>query len=88
MKILNDISNALLHRRELRVAYQSPCNPGYAQVQKVLAEKLGTPEEVIVVRHLTNPFGSSEFFIEAFVYESAVHKEKFEPKPKQKKGVS
>lgn len=86
MNILSELSNSLLHRREVQAVYQGQGNPGYAHVQKMLAEKLGSGEDVIVVKRLTNPYGSSEFLIEAFVYESSSHKEKFEPKPKAKKG--
>lgn len=84
MNIIHQSHNTLLHRKEISGSYASASNPGYAVVQKALAEKLGVGEDTIVIKRLSNLYGSSEFSIEAFAYDSAAHKDKFEPKPKQK----
>ena len=85
MNVISETHNVLLHRRELHVVYPSASNPGYAAVQKALAEKLGASEDTIVVKHLTNPYGSSEFVIDVFVYDSVAMKQKFELRKKNTK---
>lgn len=86
MNITTDVKNALLHRRELTLLYPSASNPGYAVVRKAVAETMGSADDVVVIKRLTNSYGSSQFLVEAFVYDSAEARQKFEPRPKAKKG--
>lgn len=86
MNITHDTKNSLLHRREIKGLYASASNPGYVAVQKILAESAGVSDNVIVVKRITNAYGSSDFLIEAFVYDSPESLQKFEPKPKAAKG--
>lgn len=86
MNITTDVKNVLLQRRELTLTHPSASNPGYDTVLKVLAEKMGSTDDVVVIKRLTNAYGSSDFLIEAFVYDSAEARQKFEPKPKATKG--
>ena len=86
MNLLDETSNLLLNRREVRCAYPSVGNPGYASVLTALAQKLGVAEDVVVIKQLVNSYGTSDSVVYAFVYNSVDAKQKFEPKPKAKKG--
>ncbi len=86
MNITHDTNNPLLHRREIKGLYPSASNPGYTAVQKILAESTGVADTMVVVKRISNAYGSSDFLIEAFVYDSLESLQKFEPKPKAAKG--
>jgi len=89
MDILNETKNELLKRREILVALESESNPGLENSKKSLAEKFKAEFDSIAVKHIKNNFGTNEFLIEAFIYESQADKEKIEPriKPKKKAGA-
>ena len=87
MKTITDFNNSLLHRRELTVVHICDSNPGYLLANKLVAEHAESPEEFVVINHITNSFGFSEFLIQAFVYDSLESKQKIEPRPKQKKAA-
>lgn len=86
MNLLEETSNSLLNRREVRCAYPSAGNPGYASALTALAQTLGVAEDVVVIKRLVNSYGVSDSIVHAFVYHSVDAKQKFEPKPKAKKG--
>jgi ribosomal protein S24E len=87
MKILKEIKNDLLKRKEIQFVIESEKNPGLEGSKKVLIEKIKSPEENIVVKFVKSKFGTQEFLVEAFVYNSKEDKEKVEPKIKSKKKV-
>lgn len=87
MNILNDKTNELLKRREIKFKIDSESNPGYEGAKKVVTEKLKVPHENIAIKFVKNNFGTKEFTIEAFIYHSIKDKELIEPKPKAKKGA-
>ncbi len=80
-----DFRNELLKRREVKFAVESEKNPGFEFVVKEIAEKFKTSEENVAVKSLKNNFGSNNFLVEAFVYDSLDDKNKIEPGPKVKK---
>ena len=82
---MKDLKNPLLNRREVQITIKSGSNPGFQKSQKMLAEQLHIPEEQVAVRGVYGKFGSSEFLIDALVYNSVKDKERFEPKKKEKK---
>lgn len=85
MKILQDFKNDLLKRRELVVDIQSESNPGMQGAVKALVDEFKAEENCIVVQKIDSKFGSDNFIISAFIYDSAADKGKIEPRPKQKK---
>jgi ribosomal protein S24E len=85
MEIRKDFSNSLLKRRELELVLTDEKNPGFAKVQKKIAEKFKSSEENVVVKKVASGFGVNEFKVDAFVYEDATAKEDVEPKIKEKK---
>ena len=87
MKIERDFKNDLLKRRELEVLMDADSNPGFEGAKSMLAGELKVSEDVIVVRGVKGHFGSNEFLVDAFIYDSVEDKEKTEPKPKVKKEV-
>jgi ribosomal protein S24E len=85
MKVIREINNDLLKRREVVLENEYESNPGVSGVLKDIATHFKADENTIVVRKVGSSFGSGEFVIDAFVYDSAEQKEKIEPKKKEKK---
>lgn len=77
--------NQLLHRKEVNASVESSANPGFADVQKQIAEHFKVGEDMVVVRSVRNRYGTHMFTIEASVYDSADAKMMIERKPKEKK---
>jgi ribosomal protein S24E len=86
MEIHSDTKNTLLKRREVKGAIQAETNPGFEQVKQALAKVSKSDAENIAIKYLKNNYGSDEFLVEAFIYDSKEHKDSIEPKPKAKKG--
>ena len=84
MNIIKDFNNELLNRREMEFSFSSPTNPGFDGAMKKLCEK-GVSEDVSVIKSIKGEYGSENFFVEAFVYNSVESKTKVEPKKKEKK---
>lgn len=70
MNIKTDVKNELLKRQELVLEVEDKKNPGFDEVRKQIAEKMGKPEENIDVKKVEGSFGKKIFRIEAYVYES------------------
>jgi len=85
MKVIDDFRNDLLSRREIKAVVSSSGNPGFAEAGKMVSESLKAVEENIVVRNVLSKFGRDSFLIDAYVYDSEEHKNKIEPKKKEKK---
>lgn len=85
MEILNETKNNLLKRTELQLKVPSKINPGFEQSKKSISEKFKAELDNIAVKRVINNFGTNEFLIEAFIYESLADKERIEPKLKAKK---
>ncbi len=85
MKVLTDIKNPLLKRREVKLVVDSIGNPGFASAMKLVSEQFKAKEEAIVVNNVKGKFGRDTFLIDAMVYDSKEDKDKIEPKPKVKK---
>lgn len=87
MRILEDNKNSLLKRREIKFVMESVSNPGFENSKNVLAEKVKTEKENIAIKFIKNNYGTRDFVIEAFIYDSKQDREKIEPKVKEKKKV-
>lgn len=86
MEIVSDFTNALLKRKEIVASHNYESNPGIAQATKDVADLLNVGEDVVVIKKVGSSFGSGEFLIEAFVYDSLKSRELMEPRKKEKKG--
>jgi ribosomal protein S24E len=85
MKLVKEIENELLKRKEVIVSAEYDSNPGYQKIMKEILGKFKVEEEVVVIKKLENRFGSKEFLAAAFIYENIKDKERIEPKKKVKK---
>jgi len=85
MNVISEFRNDLLKRKEMIFSDSYDSNPGFAQVGKDVASETKADEAVVVVRGIKSEFGSNEFIVDAFVYDSIKDKEKIEPKKKEKK---
>lgn len=82
MNITKKHRNALLKRHEISAVLLEKANPGSAQARSMLAAELKVAEELIALKKLRNTFGSNEFQIEAFVYDSLADLQRIEPQAK------
>lgn len=85
MKTLYDFKNGLLKRRELIVNLKSESNPGMQGAIKAIAAGFKSEEDKVAVKKIDSQFGSDNFIITAFIYDSVESKTRIEPKIKQKK---
>ena len=85
MKPIKDFRNDLLKRKEVLFSINADTNPGSVKMQQECAHHFKVEAENVVVKKLWNNFGSKEFFIEAFIYDSIDDKQKIEAKQKSKK---
>ena len=82
-----DFYNSLLKRREVIAILSSIGNPGIVQSSKFISEKFKVGEDVISVKRIENNYGSKEFSVHAFIYDSLDDKAKVEPKLKEVKAA-
>lgn len=82
MKIVKKFRNNLLKRDEVSSILLEQSNPGFNKARSLLASELKVTEDLIALKAVRSKFGSSEFTIEAFVYDSASDKQRVEPQPK------
>ena len=85
MKIINDVRNDLLKRREVGFIIEDKSNPGFTSSLKLVSEKFKSEEDRIALKAVKSKFGRDTFLIESFIYDSKEDKERIEPKKKEKK---
>ena len=85
MEVVSELKNNLLKRKEVVVSCEYEGNPGFEKSGKDIAEKFKAKEEQVAVKKIGSSFGTNEFVIEAFIYDSAEDKNRIEPKKKEKK---
>ena len=85
MNITKDFRNDLLKRREILFSIKANSNPGFSKMQQDCAHHFKIELENIIIKSLRNNFGTKEFFVEAFIYDSIKDKESIEPRKKVKK---
>ncbi len=86
MKIIQELSNKLLKRKEVKLSMDATSNPGFSVAIKIAEHFKSTPE-LVVIKKIKSGFGKSEFTIDAFIYED-VESKSIEPRPKVKKAVA
>ncbi len=84
MKKINAFKNVLLERTEHVMHLESDSAPSKVSVSQTLAKELEKDEALIVVKQISNHFGTHDFKVRAFVYDSLEARQKIEPKPKVK----
>lgn len=70
MEIKKDFKNDLFGRQELVLEVKSEKNPSFDEVRKMIADKVGKPEENVYVNRILGGFGNDVFEVEAQVYDS------------------
>ena len=85
MKFTLNLYNPLLYRHDVIVRNSYPTNPGYSTVREDVAKHFKKTADCVAIKSIKGSFGSSEFIIEASVYDSAEKLVEIEPKPKVKK---
>ncbi len=85
MKLIKKFRNNLLKRNEITAHLVEQSNPGFNKAHSLLATELKVAEDLIALKAVRSKFGSNEFTIDAFVYDSAADKLKVEPQQKTPK---
>lgn len=80
-----DRRNELLKRRELEVVIESYDNPGLEKAKQMVVSQAKLSAENVVVKSLRNNFGTHEFVVEVFVYDSVDDMNRIEPRKKANK---
>jgi ribosomal protein S24E len=75
MKILEDKTNELLKRREIKVIIEAEKNPSTLEVTKNLAEHFKTKEENISLKVVRGKFGRKTFLAVARIYNNKEDKD-------------
>lgn len=83
MKILEDKSNDLLKRREVKIIVEESSNPSMDKARKIVAEEFKAAEEGILIKKIKGKFGRKTFLIVANIYKSNEDKKKIEPQTKK-----
>ena len=82
---MKEFYNSLLKRKEVVAVFSSASNPGFAHSTKFIADHFKVGEDVVAIKKIENNYGSREFRVSAFVYDSSSDRSKTEPKVKEKK---
>lgn len=83
LKILEEKSNDLFGRREIKSVVEAEITPSRKEILDVLAEKYKVPRENIKIKGIRGKFGSKTFAVEANIYSSKETREKVELKKKK-----
>ena len=71
MKFILNSYNTLLHRHNVLAKKSYASNPGYTVVKEDLAKHFNKDINCIALKSVKGSFGSSEFIIEASIYDSS-----------------
>ena len=85
MTIVKENKNEFLKRKEFSVSEHFASNPGYAKVKENIASKFKAEPETIVIKSLKSGFGSNNFVIEFYIYDSVEAHNKIEVRKKKAK---
>ena len=83
--IIKENKNELLKRKEISMSEHFTSNPGYAKVKEQIASKFKAEPERIVVKSVKSGFGSSNFVIDFYIYDTAEDFNRMEVRKKKKK---
>ena len=85
MEITKEFRNNMLKRTEISLTLESAKNPNFDEMKKDIAKHFKKSEEAVDVRNIYGSFGSSEFVIDAYVYDSAEDLKKAEQKTQKQR---
>ena len=85
MSTQKNFRNTLLKRKEIEMLVDSISNPGFQKATELVAAETKAAPETIALKAVRGNFGTHQFLIEAFVYDSVQDKDLIEPKKKVKK---
>ena len=70
MKLVKEVENKLLKRKEIEALFENSPNLKKAEVLSQLSKKTKADEKLIVIEKMKNHFGSRDILVEAIVYEN------------------
>lgn len=83
IKINEEKENLLFNRKEISFNIRREQTPSRAEVLDIVAEKFSTPKENIKIKNIGGRFGSKDFNVNVFIYNSEEDKNRVEIKKKK-----
>jgi ribosomal protein S24E len=77
VKVISQKFNALMNREEILFEWEAEKTPSIKEVDEFLAKKFNTSVENIKVNRIKGNFGAQVFNVEADIYKTLEHKQKF-----------
>ena len=87
LKIIEEKSNPLFSRKEMKATVDSGTTPGRSEVIEMISRHFSSPPENIKIKKVSGNFGTTTFTIEASIYSSAKDKDFIELKKKKEGAV-
>lgn len=84
-KVLEEKDNSLFNRKEVYGEIIAKSVPSHSETEKLVSEKFSISPEAIKIKKIEGHFGTNNFMITVFIYNSKEEKDSIEPKPKTKK---
>ena len=85
MEQKSDTRNEIFKRNETSYELESEKNPSFEEMRKQISEQTKKPEENIKVYNIKGNFGSKQFKIDAYVYDSVDDLEKAKQKTQKQR---
>jgi len=85
MKVLKELKNDLLKRKEVEVVVTQDINPSFDEATKEIAKQFKASEDTIKIKKVQGNFGSHDFVIEANIYDTKEAMDTIEVKTKKEK---
>ena len=85
MEVIKEFRNNLLKRIEVEVSKAYDKNPGLEKAKQDVAVKFKVLPERVYVKNVLSSFGSNNFVIDSFIYDSSDDMNKIQIKNKKKK---
>ncbi|MFH1325304.1 MAG: hypothetical protein ABIH49_00850 [archaeon] len=85
VRVLNEFENKLFNRKEISLEIETKITPKTEEIKKLISDKFSLPAGNVEMKKINGKFGSNNFIINAFVYNSEEDKNKIENKNKKTK---
>ncbi len=85
MNIVKENKNEFLKRKEISISEHFDSNPGYEKMKQEIAHKFKAEPGCIAIKSLKSGFGSRNFVVEFYIYDTVEDYTKMEVRKKKKK---
>lgn len=85
MEIIKETRNEFLKRKEFEAVKGSDASPSHEDIKGLIAQKFNVEAERIAVKAIKNNFGSRDFLVNFYIYDSNNDFKKLEVRNRKKK---